>query len=70
MADFRNLRTVDQIAESNPTFSPASLRWLIFNAQSNGFDAALVRVGRRVLIDEVALNGWLERQRVAARSAA
>jgi hypothetical protein len=28
------------------------MRWLIFNAQSNGFERAFVRVGRRVLVNE------------------
>ena len=30
---------------------PGGLRHLVFNAQKNGFDAAIKRVGRRVLID-------------------
>ena len=61
--DFQNLRTVKQIANSNPAFTEASLRWLIYNSDQNGIDQVLVRVGRRVLFDMDQFNDWLERQR-------
>ena len=61
--DFQNLRTVKQIAESNPAFTEASLRWLIYKSDQNGIDEVLVRVGRRVLFDMDRFNDWLERQR-------
>ena len=74
MIQFENLRTVQQVvdasrpvAEAEPTITEGSLRWLIFNAEENGLDQALVRVGRRVLIDVDAFNAWLESRR--ARSA-
>ena len=35
------------------------LRHLIFNEKSNGFDAVVRRVGRRVLIDEAAFFEWV-----------
>lgn len=35
------------------------LRHLIFKADSNGFDAVVRRVGRRVLIDEAAFFAWV-----------
>ena len=63
------LRTVKQFAEAYPAFSEASLRWLIFKAGSPDLDAnyehnsalndALIRVGRRVLIDEQKFFDWL-----------
>jgi hypothetical protein len=37
------------------------LRHLIFNAQTNGFQAVIRRVGRRVLVDEAAFFSWVER---------
>lgn len=37
------------------------LRHLIFHAKTNGFDAVVRRVGRRVLIDEDAFFSWVER---------
>jgi len=65
--DFRNLRSVRQLAEdSRGTFTEASIRWAIFNAASNGFDAVLVRVGRRVLIDLDKFNTWLAQQQKQA----
>jgi len=55
------LRTVAQMAEQYPHLfkSEASLRWLIFNAETNGFDTCLVRMGRRVFIDTQAVTTWL-----------
>jgi hypothetical protein len=35
------------------------MRHLIFFAKSNGFDAVIRRVGRRVLIDEAAFFHWV-----------
>lgn len=37
------------------------LKHLIFHAKSNGFDAVIRRVGRRILIDEVAFQAWMEK---------
>ena len=69
---FERLRSVKQVVEASRATSPngepalteGSLRWLIFNAGQNGLDQALVRVGRRVLIDTRAFNDWLERKRI------
>lgn len=38
------------------------LRHLIFNANSNGFDQVIKRVGRRILIDEQAFFTWVDAQ--------
>jgi hypothetical protein len=38
------------------------LRHLIFHADKNGFNKAIVRCGRRVLIDEDAFFKWLDEQ--------
>ena len=56
------LRTLRQLAERNPAFSESALRWHVFNAKRNGLDSSIVRVGRRVLIDEQAFSRWLERR--------
>ena len=37
------------------------LRHLIFNAKTNGFDAVIRRVGRRILINEAAFFAWVEK---------
>ncbi len=45
-----------------PDFHPwptvGGLRYLIHHAKDNGIDQCLVRVGRRVLIDEVKFFEW------------
>lgn len=63
-----SLRTVAQLASELPAFDEAALRRLIFHAQENGFEPAIVRVGRRVLIDVNAFNEWLEGQRMRPTS--
>ena len=37
-----------------------ALRYYIFNAELNGFDKVIKRVGRRLLIDEAAFFKWVE----------
>jgi len=59
-----HLLTVKQLAEKSPAFSEASLRWMIFCAEQNGLARALVKVGRRVLIDVAEFERWLESQRL------
>ena len=54
--------TVKQFSARNPAFSEGSLRWLLFNSRENKLDAAVVRVGRRVLIDEDRFFAWIEEQ--------
>jgi hypothetical protein len=55
------LATVRQLAEQQPALSVGSIRWCIFNAATNGLDksGALVRVGRRVLLDPALFMAWL-----------
>ena len=63
MAVLDGLRTVRQLCEEYPKlFTEGRLRWLIFNADTNGFADCIVRMGRRVFIDTTALTGWLKRQ--------
>jgi hypothetical protein len=38
------------------------LRYYIFNAEFNGFDKVINRVGRRLLIDEEAFFTWVKEQ--------
>lgn len=66
------LLTVRQFADKHPAFPQGSLRNLIFLAESrntskgkiagNGLDVALVRVGRKVLIDEAKFFNWVDAQ--------
>lgn len=66
------LLSVRQFSEKHPAFSQGSLRNLIFLAKSrhtsrgtlpgNGLDVALVRVGRKLLIDEGKFFEWIYAQ--------
>ena len=55
--------TIQKFAEKNPdAFTEASLRWLRYNQDENGFASAFVTVGRKVLIDEERFFGIIARQ--------
>jgi hypothetical protein len=61
----RSLFTVKQFAERNPFVTESGLRFQIFNRKENGLEAsgALVRIGKRVLIDENKyLYAWVDSQ--------
>jgi len=68
----RTLLTVRQFADKHPAFPQGSLRNLIFLAENrqtskgtikgNGLDVALVRIGRKLLIDEAMLFLWVDEQ--------
>jgi hypothetical protein len=59
----QNALSVAQLAELNPAFSEATIRWWIFNAETNGFNRCLIRIGGRVFIDRSAFEAWLEEHR-------
>jgi len=75
----RNIKGVKQFSLDNPAFTEPSLRWLIFNSRprestngtipGNGLEKALVRLGRRVLIDEDLFYEWIEEQQEGANDA-
>ncbi len=54
------LFTVRHFSSKHPAFTEPSLRNLIFKAKGNGLEIAIVRLGRRVLIDEAAFFQWLD----------
>lgn len=54
------LLTVRQFANRHNAFTEAGLRYLIFNASTNGMEKCLRRIGRRVLIDETQFFEWIE----------
>lgn len=58
----RILLTVSQFAEKHPFVTQGGLRFQIFKAKENGLEksGALVRLGRRVLIDEAKYFYWIE----------
>ena len=57
--------TVKQFSDKHPAFSVGSLRALIFNASTNGLNeaGAIVRVGRKILLNEARFFFWVEAQR-------
>lgn len=61
--------TVPDTAAKFPAFTEGGLRWLLFNREQNGFARCVVRIGRRVLIDEAELVAWLRDQREMKRAA-
>lgn len=68
----RTLSTVRQFSEKHPAFSQGAIRNLIFLAEDrktskgtipgNGLSVALVRIGRKVLIDEARFFEWIDQQ--------
>ena len=64
-----SLLTVRQVAERYPAFSEAAIRWALYCAKAPqgtraheiyaGLRPAVVRVGRRVLIDEPRFVNWV-----------
>ena len=58
--------TVTQFAEENKAFTVGGLRDLIFKEKSNGLAkaGAVVRLGRKVLIDQAAFYAWVESKKV------
>ena len=60
----RTLRTVKQFAERHSFLTEPSLRFQIFNRASNGLESsgAIVRLGRKILIDEERYFAWVDSQ--------
>lgn len=64
MSSVRTLLTVKQLNEKHPCFPIGGIRDRIFHAQTNGLaeSGAVIRNGRRVLIDEDRWFAWLDKQ--------
>lgn len=72
------LHTINQFSANNPAFTPGSLRNMIYRAEprhstlgeisGNGLleAGAIVRLGRKVLIDEERFYSWIEHQQRGA----
>ena len=58
----RTLLTVHQFCSKHPAFKEGGLRYLIFNAGSNGFEKCIRRIGRKVLLDEEEVFFWVDEQ--------
>lgn len=74
------LKTVPRFSDDNPSFTQAALRALIFKAEprithegtkpGNGLieAGAIIRIGRRVLIDEAKFFEWVRQQQPASQA--
>lgn len=60
--------TVKQFTAKHKAFTVGGVRSLIFNEHTNGLakSGAIVRIGRKVLINEEKFFGWIEAQNKAA----
>ena len=60
----RILLTVRQFVERHPFATEGGVRFQIFNRQKNGLESsgALVRLGRKILIDENKYFEWIDDQ--------
>lgn len=56
------LLTVKQLALQQPGLTESGIRWFLFNADFNGLakSGAVLRVGRKVLIDPARFLDWLK----------
>jgi hypothetical protein len=59
-----HLKTVKQLAGAHKALTEPMIRWLILNAETNGFNTCMIRIGRRVFIDMTQLKHWIETQRI------
>lgn len=63
-----NLLTVQMFVQKHPAFTAGGLRWLLFHRQENGLSRAVVRCGRKLLIDEEEFFSWLSEQQNEERA--
>ena len=47
----------------NASITSSSIRWLIFNAEENGFNQCVLKMGRKILIDCEKFESWLEQEK-------
>ncbi len=59
MLHLGNLRTTEQLLAEFPALRRGTLRDALLHRRTNGLDAAVVRMGRRLFIDVEAFKAWL-----------
>jgi len=50
--------TVKQFCQKRPYITEAGLRWMLFNRDRNGLNIAVLKLGKKVLIDEDLYDKW------------
>jgi len=60
----KNLKSIKLFTEDNPSFTHGGMRSLVFNEELNGLkeSGAILRVGRKILIDEPKFYDWIKSQ--------
>lgn len=61
-SDINRYLTVKQIPEHYPAFTESSIRWLIFNKNTNGFAKCVRKIGRKIIIDTNDFEQWIYEQ--------
>ena len=54
--------SVSQLSQRHPAFSPSAIRHLIFDSKRNGFNSVIVRVGKKLVLEETAFEAWVQSQ--------
>ena len=63
MLEIKNqFATVRELSKLFPSFSEPSLRFLIFNAQQNGFQKCIRKIGRKIIINISEFENWVNSQ--------
>ncbi len=57
---WQQLYSVAEMVQRHGFLSEGQLRKLIFNSNTNGFDEVILRLGRKVLINEDKFFEWLD----------
>ena len=64
MLTLENLMEPHEVADKYPgLFTAKQLDWMLRNRRRSGLDAAVVKVHRKLFIDKVAFEAWLESHR-------
>jgi hypothetical protein len=58
----RPLFSVTQFCARHPGFPVGGVRWLLFHRETNGLNCAVVKLGRKLLLDENKFFEWVESQ--------
>ena len=60
MSELPTLLSVEQFVAKHAWATRGGIRQLLFNRHANGLDVAVVRLGRKLLLDEAAVFAWLD----------
>lgn len=57
------LLTIKQTVEKYPFLTLPGLQWHVYNRNKNGLSKAIIKMGKRVYIDDEAFPAWIESKR-------